>query len=566
MKKLALLLVLFLLVSPYVFAQEMVLDPDKYVNAQIAADTLPDGSQAHKVYKVESGKFYAFDGSLEVDFDLVIEGPYKGWIMNDPNPPVFLQTPGADGKARDMFNLRAGGSIVLKNILLSGLHVNDVNISSFVRNYGGYKIVWDNCAFTDYVDHCSRTTAPTEEITITNCIFINGLRRSSSPFGGMPIRIDAACKKFTFENNTSVNMGREFGNGGNFFTSKMYELHNTFVNGQINAHELHWYEAIQANNIYYNWSWRGRMPNTNGYETYFTTWEYFTDVKEKLDSISLYHGFNAMYLDPRFLQFYKTEFADTLKQCLLWNADVDSTILADNNFRIGKNYWQFDPKFVAPPNNIDSMMAWLKFHWLKVGTFPDWRIELPVTYNAEGLPELHWPPKFNLKYTNDTLLTGGTDGLPLGDLNWFPEKKAIYLANRDKYIAALQDSIAKAKYLYVPGDSASALITWKNYTSVESYGSSIPNEYYLSNNYPNPFNPTTKFEFGLPAQSKVTITIYNILGQKVFELKDKDLPAGVHTFNFNAYNLSSGVYIYNINAVGINGKNYIASKKMILTK
>ncbi len=566
MKKVVLLSFCYFMFVSFLLAQEMVLDPNQYVNHQIASDTLPDGTQAHKVYKVESGKFYAFDGALEVDFDLVIEGPYNGWIMNDPNPPVFLQTPGADGRARDMFNLRAGGSITLKNILLSGLHGNDVNISSFVRNYGGYKIVWDNCAFTDYVDHCTRTTAPTQEITITNCVFINGVRRTSSPFGGMPIRIDAACEKFTFENNTSVNQAREFGNGGNFFTSKMYVLHNTYLNMQINAHELHWYEAIQANNIFYNWSWRGRMPNTNGYESYFTTWEYFTDVKEKLDSISLYHGMNLMYLDPKFFEYYRTRFADTLKQVLLWNADVDSTILADNNFRIGKNYWQMNPNFINPPKNIDSMLAWLDYHWFKGPVFRDWRIQPPVTYDANGQPVLHWPPNFDLKYTNDTLLTAGSDGLPLGDLNWFPDKKAIYLANREQIIAALRDSMYNAKYVYIPGDSASALITWENYTSVKSNNAGIPNLYYLSNNYPNPFNPSTTFEFGLPEQSNVTLTIYNVLGQKVFEASEKNLPAGVHSFNFNASNLSSGVYIYNIHAVGINGNNFIASKKMVLMK
>lgn len=566
MKKLALLISIFLMLVPYLLAQEMVLDPNQYVNAQIAADTLADGSRAHNVYKVESGKFYVFDGSLEVDFDLVIEGPYNGWILNDPNPPVFVQTPGADGRARDMFNLRAGGSITLKNILLTGLHPNDVNISSFVRNYGGYKIVWDNCVFTDYVDHCTRSTAPTKEITITNCVFINGVRRSSSPFGGMPFRLDAACEKLTFENNTSVNQAREFGNGGNFFTSKLYVLHNTYVNMQINAHELHWYEAIQANNILYNWSWRGRMPNTNGYESYFTTWDYFTDVKQKLDSISLYHGKNLLYLDPRFLNYYKTRFADTLKQVLLWNADVDSTILADNNFTIGKNYWQFDPRFINPPNNIDSMLAWLDYHWFKGPVFRDWRIQPPVTYSADGQPVLHWPPQFNLKYTNDTLLTAGTDGLPLGDLNWFPDKKAIYLANKEQIIAALRDSMVNAKYVYIPGDSASALITKDNITSVKSYERNIPNQYYLSNNYPNPFNPVTTFKFGLPEESKVTLIVYNILGQKVYEATRNNLQAGVYTFDFDASDLSSGIYIYSIHAVGISGKNFIASKKMVLLK
>ncbi|MEJ2618042.1 MAG: T9SS type A sorting domain-containing protein, partial [Ignavibacteriaceae bacterium] len=101
---------------------------------------------------------------------------------------------------------------------------------------------------------------------------------------------------------------------------------------------------------------------------------------------------------------------------------------------------------------------------------------------------------------------------------------------------------------------------------VESYSSNIPNKYYLSNNYPNPFNPSTTIRFGLPEQSEVTLSIYNILGQKVLEVREKSLAAGEHLYNFDASRLSSGVYIYSIHAVGANGKNFVSSKKMMLLK
>jgi hypothetical protein len=236
---------------------------------------------------------------------------------------------------------------------------------------------------------------------------------------------------------------------------------------------------------------------------------------------------------------------DSVYQCLLWNPDVDSTIRADNNFKIGKNYWQFDPKFITPPNNTDSMLAWVK--------------------GFRGKTQPTNAP--NWTYTNDTLLRAGTDKLPLGDLNWFPAKKTIYLANRTQYIAALRDSMLNAKYLYVPGDSASALITSKNVivTGVESNSQNTPKQYYLSDNYPNPFNPSTIIEFGLAEQSNVTLTIFNILGQKVFELS-KNYFSGSHSYNFDASQLSNGVYIYRVKATGVSGKNFVHSKKMMLLK
>jgi hypothetical protein len=250
----------------------------------------------------------------------------------------------------------------------------------------------------------------------------------------------------------------------------------------------------------------------------------------------------------------------------LWNRDVDSTIRADNNFKIGKNYWQFDPKFTTPPNNTDSMLAWVKGFRGKTQptNAPNWRITPAITY-TNGNPVLSWPPPFNLTYTNDTLMKAGTDGLPLGDLNWFPDKKAIYMANRTKYIAALRDSMLSAKYLYVPGDSASALITSINITGVESNSPNIPEQYYLSDNYPNPFNPSTTIKFGLPEQSNVTLTIFNVLGQKVFELST-NLFSGSHSYSFDASKLSSGVYVYSLKATGVSGKNFVQSKKMTLLK
>ncbi|MBI1932843.1 MAG: T9SS type A sorting domain-containing protein, partial [Ignavibacteriales bacterium] len=103
-------------------------------------------------------------------------------------------------------------------------------------------------------------------------------------------------------------------------------------------------------------------------------------------------------------------------------------------------------------------------------------------------------------------------------------------------------------------------------TGVKSDISVIPVNYSLDNNYPNPFNPSTTIRFGLPEQSKVTLSVFNILGQKVFELNEQNLSAGSHSFNFDASSLSSGIYIYNINAIGVDGKNFVSTKKMTLLK
>ncbi|MCW8803575.1 MAG: T9SS type A sorting domain-containing protein, partial [Ignavibacteriaceae bacterium] len=94
----------------------------------------------------------------------------------------------------------------------------------------------------------------------------------------------------------------------------------------------------------------------------------------------------------------------------------------------------------------------------------------------------------------------------------------------------------------------------------------IPDVYSLSQNYPNPFNPSTKITFSLAADSKVSLKVFDVLGQEVASLVNQDLTQGVHTYDFNATGINSGVYFYKIEATGVNGTKFVDVKKMILVK
>jgi len=104
------------------------------------------------------------------------------------------------------------------------------------------------------------------------------------------------------------------------------------------------------------------------------------------------------------------------------------------------------------------------------------------------------------------------------------------------------------------------------YSSVVEATVTIPKTFSLEQNYPNPFNPSTKISFSLASDSKVTMKIFNVLGQEVVTLVDGNLAAGEHEINFNASSLNSGVYLYQINAEGSNGQRFSSVKKMILSK
>ncbi len=86
-------------------------------------------------------------------------------------------------------------------------------------------------------------------------------------------------------------------------------------------------------------------------------------------------------------------------------------------------------------------------------------------------------------------------------------------------------------------------------------------KYELSNNYPNPFNPTTTIKFTLAQSGKTQLSVYNILGQEVMVLVNKELKAGTHSYSFNGSGLSSGLYFYILQS-----NDYVSVKKMILLK
>ena len=73
-----------------------------------------------------------------------------------------------------------------------------------------------------------------------------------------------------------------------------------------------------------------------------------------------------------------------------------------------------------------------------------------------------------------------------------------------------------------------------------------PVEFYLAQNLPNPFNPTTRIEFGLPQASDVCLTVYNLNGEVVGVLVDGNMPAGTHNVTWNAPQAASGLYVYTL--------------------
>jgi hypothetical protein len=133
--------------------------------------------------------------------------------------------------------------------------------------------------------------------------------------------------------------------------------------------------------------------------------------------------------------------------------------------------------------------------------------------------------------TSSAAYSGAEKGYPAGDLNWYPELKAKWLKG---------EVISAVEYI---DDTV------------------VPMHFALHQNYPNPFNPSTVISFTLENAGQATLTLHNMLGQKVAILIDKKLKSGYHQVNFNASHLANGVYFYKLES----GEN-ISVRKMLLMK
>ncbi len=93
-----------------------------------------------------------------------------------------------------------------------------------------------------------------------------------------------------------------------------------------------------------------------------------------------------------------------------------------------------------------------------------------------------------------------------------------------------------------------------------AHGSHTARDFALEQNYPNPFNPSTIIRYYLPSATKITLTVYNVLGQKVKTLVQGKQIGGWHKVSFDAGGLSSGIYFYRLHTA--NG--FDSQRKMIL--
>lgn len=199
-----------------------------------------------------------------------------------------------------------------------------------------------------------------------------------------------------------------------------------------------------------------------------------------------------------------------------------------------------DPDFVVPATNQDTMLMFVEYKW-STNADVDWSYKPEAGFNQT------WPLPENLAYNNEMYKTAAMGGFPLGDLNWFPDQKEAWEAQRDAEWETINNWL---EYGNPSGP-----------TSVKEISGAVPADYVLKQNYPNPFNPTTQIEYAVPKAGYVSLKVYNMLGQEIATLFDGNQNPGNYVATFNATGLASGIYMYKLEA-----ENVSISKKFVLMK
>lgn len=170
------------------------------------------------------------------------------------------------------------------------------------------------------------------------------------------------------------------------------------------------------------------------------------------------------------------------------------------------------------------------------------------------LPAFDWTAEFNWAAGNpDSVILDAVHlpALTIDSLQFFGARGWAYDAQSKKCYARFGAN----------GSSHTLTVYLKNVNSAEMPLNSIPRQFSLEQNFPNPFNPTTAIRYALPVSGHIKITVHDLLGRETATLVDENQSAGWKEISWNAAKFSSGVYYYKIQS-----GHFVAIKKMIVLK
>jgi hypothetical protein len=522
------------------------------LNLAIEGDTTLTGNaiSMNRVYRLERGGMYLLNGHISN-----IKGaPLRVWAADGAGAkPLIIMAVNQSGANDDVAYIE--GDAHFKNLYISGIDNIGIQDRYTMAVYDtGARVIWDGIQIDHSRQSHIRIYGTNTKLFFLNCEFRNSIDLATPSngrfFDGRGLAIDTIM----YQNCTIfLNSQRMFRTDGaitntiimdhNTFYQNAYGAFSTTATKQAGPFETRRGVNVRiTNNIFQDICVEGlRHPKTLNPPDRLPI-----IAVDSLGSPSITESSrnwivrnNAYGWSPIFKTFWANWGIDTLVKAPMFISPYGDSVFfkVKPNFVQSGNFEELTQFADAP--SPDTLMKYVRHRFLSnfnnVGN-PDPRADrngigdlttAPGTFGPESNP-------FNFDYpTSQRAYTAGDGGFPLGDLNWFPDRKAA----------------------------------WQLVNSVDDPQDGIVTEYHLEQNFPNPFNPTTRIEFALPQSARVSLAIYNAIGQEVARLlNNEDRVAGDHTLTWDGRDAAgtvvpTGVYFYRLQT-----PNMQITKKMILVK
>jgi hypothetical protein len=579
------------------------------------------GTLSNTVFKLAPNDWYVLTGTIEVPEDQTLEivAPPAGNNQTTA-PPQILWT--ASSSVTKNFLIDVYGNLTLKNVWIRYADAAGIQTGTPIvfdgdttaaaggkKQYGTF----EGCVF-EFMP-CPAVTASGSVCVrskhfvgdFKNCFFRNCTDRHYMYYGralSFPFDVPGYhTDSVSFENCTFSNMGYVYMQESNNYADKVSFNHCTFYNVVMWPLEYGWWWRLNVNNcLFVNAFMLGYIPAQN--PTYNNS---ATVCITPVDSMTFAVPFTdkdrhilfthtAYYMDNWLVDWMRggweknysnTEWRPDPKISTVGNAysvtqykarlfssipyprpmlDDISLTYFDSTLNDGTKAFPYinraslydvtelrdaiDPGFLVAPLNLDPLKYFLKEKW-------DTNKDSMWAYMPEAGFAQTWPLPENLAYTNATLKTAGMGGFPLGDLyNWW--NPAVREGATDSYSAWLAQA----------GNERVKIANWLETGNPEGgnavedrAGHRIPADLTLNQNYPNPFNPVTLIAYSVPVSGRVSLKVFNALGQEVATVFEGIRQAGKHTASFDGAGIPAGIYFYRLEAEGVT-----LTKKFVLAK
>ncbi len=485
--------------------------------ATISKDTTDNGERANlnRIYRLERGKVYIMDFTIFADF------PIRLIAGGDENlrPPLVVRGTYSNGSNLKTFFTFTGDNLEhsFKNIIFTGVDLKRKYDTEFNKglNISGDNntLIMEGCIMNAWAGRFLEVTGENATVIFHDNIWRNGVG-VVHPFWGQQNTFFAHMKKLEVTNNTWFNSGGFWLFLENNTVDDVIIEHNTLFTSAIDLFRMrdlanakfrsnlfygtHAYAQIESERLE-NW-----VDSDNEYVSFFTLDTSGVDILKPLGITEMEKKVelsNNTYFSP---QAYKDYWAtvDGIYTPTWMNTRTQAMF---DNYPglVAKDNFEMDPGFVDTDMESYVVQEVIKFcKKIRKGQNATSNRNYDV-HTGGDLLQFNWPLPESLVYTNPDMLVGGHDGLPVGDLNWFPDKRALY-TGVDNVVIQKENSISEV--------------------------------------LPNPTTGLATIEFELKNASDVEIVLYNISGRKIQTVLNNNLSEGIHKIELNLTKRSSGMY------------------------